>query len=259
MERRKEYLLRTINALLMQRHQVLKKKLICEKRRQRKRLQKLLKLNCIEFYKKQQKLKFNFINILLRENKTRKCWKKERVTDWWDIQVQRRFTEEDWLENFRMKKSTFQYICEKVKIEMSPKRKTVRDPIPLEKRVAIAIFKMASVCEYRVVANLFGVHKTTVAKYVKLFCDAVVKVLLPEYVHMPNEDEAKNIAKMFEKISKLPQVIGSIDGTHIPITPPSEGYRDFINRKGWPSLVLQAVVDPNYLYENLVIFNILIN
>ncbi|KAL2104391.1 hypothetical protein ACEWY4_001259 [Coilia grayii] len=45
--------------------------------------------------------------------------------------------------------------------------------------------------------------------------------------------------------------MGLIDGTHIPILPPSDGYRDFINRKGWPSYVLQAVVDDRCCFWNI--------
>jgi len=39
--------------------------------------------------------------------------------------------------------------------------------------------------------------------------------------------------------------MGAIDGTHIPVTAPSEGKKDYTNRKGWDSMVLQAVVDDN--------------
>lgn len=36
-------------------------------------------------------------------------------------------------------------------------------------------------------------------------------------------------------------------GTHIPVLPPSNGYLDYINRKGWPSMVMQAIVDDKYM------------
>ena len=46
------------------------------------------------------------------------------------------------------------------------------------------------------------------------------------------------------RVHLVPQVHGAIDGTHVPIRPPAEGCRDFVNRKGWPSIVvLQALVD----------------
>lgn len=41
----------------------------------------------------------------------------------------------------------------------------------------------------------------------------------------------------------LIKVMGSIDGTHIPVTAPELGNKDYTNRKGWESLILQAVVD----------------
>ena len=37
-------------------------------------------------------------------------------------------------------------------------------------------------------------------------------------------------------------------GTHIPILAPTDGYRDFQNRKGWSSFVLQGVVDDRFMW-----------
>lgn len=54
---------------------------------------------------------------------------------------------------------------------------------------------------------------------------------------MPDNDECQQIAS-FEKKTNIPELIGAIDGSHIPILPPSDGYRNYINRKGWPSVIL---------------------
>ncbi|XP_078145159.1 5-hydroxytryptamine receptor 4 [Centroberyx gerrardi] len=39
----------------------------------------------------------------------------------------------------------------------------------------------------------------------------------------------------------LPQCIGAIDGSHIPILAPQEYHCDYFNRKGWHSIILQGV------------------
>ncbi|XP_068719211.1 uncharacterized protein [Montipora capricornis] len=46
---------------------------------------------------------------------------------------------------------------------------------------------------------------------------------------------------------------GAIDGTHIPIIAPKEDHTDYVNRKGYHSVVMQAVVDCNYLFRDVVI------
>ncbi|KAK9719062.1 DDE superfamily endonuclease [Popillia japonica] len=79
------------------------------------------------------------------------------------------------------------------------------------------------------------------------------KVLRQQYIYFPNDSEAKEIACRIKNKTAVEQVFGFIDGTHIPILPPKDGYRDFINRKGWASLILQAVVDDNYLFRDITI------
>ena len=51
-----------------------------------------------------------------------------------------------------------------------------------------------------------------------------------------------NIQRFFTK-SGFPQVAAAIDGTHIPIRAPEENAADYFNRKGYYSVVLQALVD----------------
>ena len=46
---------------------------------------------------------------------------------------------------------------------------------------------------------------------------------------------------------------GAIDGTHIPIIAPTENHADYINRKGYHSIVMQAVVDSGYLFRDVVV------
>lgn len=75
--------------------------------------------------------------------------------------------------------------------------------------------------------------------------NAINSKMFKTYIRLPRDDEAVQISKKFEEKCSLPQILGCIDGTHIPILPPADGYSDFLNRKGWPSVILQVVVDSN--------------
>ena len=59
------------------------------------------------------------------------------------------------------------------------------------------------------------------------------------------------MAEYIEAHYKYPQAIGAIDGSHIPINPPADGKHDFICRKGYPSIVLQAVVDGHCMFRDV--------
>lgn len=84
-----------------------------------------------------------------------------------------------------------------------------------------------------------------VKKFVYMFCKGMVSYT-KNVIQVLSLEKANAIAHRFEMEHHIPQIIGGVDGTHIPIVPPKDGYRDFVNRKGWPSYVLQAVVDDQY-------------
>ncbi|XP_051963804.1 uncharacterized protein LOC127630384 isoform X1 [Xyrauchen texanus] len=182
---------------------------------------------------------------------SRSCWMRVRSRDWWERVVLKEFTDCEWKENFRMTRRSFNKLCVLMEGVLSPQDVTVRAPVPLQMRVAIVLYKLASCAEYRVVANQFGVHKSTVKKFVYLFCKGMVSSVIHDFIKVPTEEEARAIALRFEQTHHIPQIMGCIDRTHIPVLPPSDGYRDFVNREGWPSYVLQAVVDDMYRFWNI--------
>jgi len=172
---------------------------------------------------------------------------KTRNKNWWKVTVPNNFLNEDWLECFRMKRTTFQFICDELQSELRPATPFLisRESLSVEQKVAVTLYYLASYCEYRVVANIFGIHKTSVWRCIHNTVDAINKILLPKFIKMPDINECAMISAAYEARTNIPQIIGAIDGTHIPILPPADGYKDYVNRKGWPSVVLQAVVDNN--------------
>ena len=112
------------------------------------------------------------------------------------------------------------------------------------------MYKLASCAEYRVVAGKFGVSKTTVHRYVYLFCSAISEKKA-QFIQWYSHDDGKRIAEEIEANHGYPQAIGAIDGSHIPVTGPADGMSDYICRKGWPSIVLQAVVDNHFLFRDI--------
>lgn len=101
--------------------------------------------------------------LLLKKNceRTHRIWTKPRTTLWWDSIVKEHFTVSDWIENFRMSKEVFIEICNLLRTDLAPKQNTIslREPLSVEKQIAICIYKFASCAEYRVIANNFGVSK----------------------------------------------------------------------------------------------------
>ena len=66
---------------------------------------------------------------------------------------------------------------------------------------------------------------------------------LPAYIRFPTNEEAAAGAERVRQKTGIPAVWGAIDGTHIAISAPKGRLLDYLNRKGWTSVIAQGVVD----------------
>ena len=173
----------------------------------------------------------------------RMIWAKERSSTWWEQVVNLTFTDQDWLENFRVSHSTFLYLCDELRAEVEKQNTIMRRAVSTEKRIAITLWFLATGADYRTIGHLFGVSKSTVCVITKEVCAAIVECLLPEYIKMPTGTALKVVVDGFKNDFGFPQCVGAVDGTHIPILSPQECPADYYNRKGWHSILMQGVVD----------------
>ncbi|XP_034057701.1 protein ALP1-like isoform X2 [Gymnodraco acuticeps] len=161
---------------------------------------------------------------------------------------QRRFRFRRRKKNFRVSRQSFDYICNQVSGVMGRRDTNYRLCIPNKKRVAIALWKLATGGEYRTISHFFGVGQSTVCLCVQDFCRATMEVLLPLHITFPDVEKLVEMATFFNRRWRAPQCVGAIDGSHIPILAPRDYPKDYYNRKGWHSVVLQAVVDDRGMF-----------
>ena len=173
----------------------------------------------------------------------RTVWTKERSSYWWEHVVSSCFTPQDWLQNFRMSKDTFAYLCDQLCSSISKTDTITRKAISTEQRVAITLCFLSTGSDYRTIGHLFGVSKSTACVVTKEVCAAIVECLLPKYIKIPTGAALRENVEAFKTELGFPQCVGAVDGTHIPIISPQECPADYYNRKGWHSIILQGTVD----------------
>ncbi|MGH0133568.1 UNVERIFIED_CONTAM: hypothetical protein FKN15_062083 [Acipenser sinensis] len=149
-----------------------------------------------------------------RARRRRRVWCHHRSSLWWEeVVLGPSFTDEQWVETFRVTRATFEIIVELVRADMEPSAHfVVCAPIPLQKRVAIAFFKLAFAVDHKMVGDKYA---CTVHVYLYKFCRSFVGHL-NRFIDLPEEGEARKIAMHVLERYGLPQVMGIRDAIHIP-------------------------------------------
>ncbi|XP_051948588.1 uncharacterized protein LOC127619676 [Xyrauchen texanus] len=133
-----------------------------------------------------------------------------------------------------MSEETFIYLYNILRPVMERQDTSFRKCVPLKKRVAIALWKLATGSEYRTIGHLFGVSITTVCRCVQEFTAAAETLLVPEQIRYPDQEKFEEMAAYIENRWGSRSVL--------------EYHCDYFNRKGWHSIVLQGVVDGKGLF-----------
>ncbi|CAM4441012.1 unnamed protein product [Caretta caretta] len=167
----------------------------------------------------------------------RRFWAQQTSTGWWDRIVLQVWDDSQWLRNFCMHKATFLELCELLSPALKRRKTKMRAALTVEKQVAIALWKLAMPDCYRSVGNQFGVGKSTVGTAVIQIANAITELLLSRVMTLGN---VQVIVDGFAAMG-FPNCGGAIDGTHIPVLAPDHLVSQYINCKGYFSMVLQAV------------------
>ncbi|KAK3513690.1 hypothetical protein QTP70_028774 [Hemibagrus guttatus] len=84
-----------------------------------------------------------------------------------------------------------------------------------------------------------NISKATVCRIVRKVCLAL-KRFLHIFLVFPTHKPLRAIKEDFQRIAGFPNVVGCINGTHIPIIAPSENEADFVNRRSIHSINVQV-------------------
>lgn len=179
-----------------------------------------------------------------------KVWFYPRNSDWWE-NTAASFTDDRWLQHFRVSRETFSHLCTTLKPQLKRQDTAYRLCIPLQKRVALALYKLANPCDYKTVADLFAVGVASVCRCVHEFCTAVIEVHKPKLVVTPKHCELLEMADYFYHTYGIPQCIGVLDSMHITIIKPPHYQPEQPNGEGNLAILLQAVVDGKGMFWDL--------
>ena len=94
-----------------------------------------------------------------------------------------------------MSRESFYYLCDQLKHLLEKQTMKLRKPLSVEQRVAIILWVLATTVEYRTVAHLFGVARSTVCVVVHETCEAIVSRLLPVYILFPTSEQLADVVK----------------------------------------------------------------
>lgn len=140
-----------------------------------------------------------------------------------------------------------------------------RKAIPIDKRIAIALYTLGSTAEYSTVGDLFSVSPSMVGKILNDFCQEVQRVLAPEYLpkEFLTQSQLEECVRGFEARG-LPQCFGALGkhlntiinysvfkfflilaagSCHIEVNNVPGNLAEYYNTQDWYSRILFALVD----------------
>ncbi|CAM6111088.1 unnamed protein product [Calypogeia fissa] len=193
---------------------------------------------------------------------TRKVWKIPRQSTYWDTMVERQRTwtadeevrDSHWQAQYRMSYRAFQALIDELRPFIERSSNTVRDPIELDRVVAMVLHRLASGLPPSTIANLYNVGPSTVTKYTKQITEILASrdKLYSKFVSIPSGERLTSAIAKFQDMTDIPNICGAIDGTHIKLwrKPRLQDVPKFYWNKYYKfySVLLQGVCDADKVF-----------
>ena len=161
------------------------------------------------------------------------------------------FSEDELKSRFRFGRDSIIFLVELLREDLE--RPTSRNhALSPTVQVLAALRFFASGSFLQVIGDTVGLPKSTVSRTIRDVSAALIQKR-NEFIHWPTTaDEIQRVKEGFLRKGGFPGVIGCVDGTHIRLQRPSQNEADYVNRKGYHSINVQAICD--HRGEKLEIF-----
>ena len=126
------------------------------------------------------------------------------------------------------------------------------DPPTTKFKLATCLYAMGQGGRFKLIGDAASVDKTTVRKWMTVFCKVVRNILKP--IYMPRKpfssEELAAVQGQFASRRGFPNVTLACDGTHVPFHPRGgkKIKKEYRNYKGWHSILVVAFVDSYYRF-----------
>lgn len=159
--------------------------------------------------------------------------------------------EQTWYQNFHVSRKSFFKICDVVRSELARQDTNMRPSVSLEKRVAVALNRLATGSCYTTCGIGFGLPKSTANVVKNEFCD-ILRRKAASFIAFPKSaGEVRKVIAEFEHVSIFPHVAGALDSTHIRIISPKQNKYDFLGKKNFYSVLVLGVADSNCKFTHV--------
>ena len=154
----------------------------------------------------------------------------------------------EFLQKYRVQRPSFKKLLSKIKNHDVFKRgKRGPEMAPASHQLMVFLYRIGIEGSGASASNLrsvFGIAKGTADQFCRRCCDAILS-LRSEYIHWPDEKERAFISRSIQRAYNLPNCVGIIDGTLLPLArkPQREDFPDYSGRKFAYSLSTLVVAD----------------
>ena len=154
-------------------------------------------------------------------------------------------------ENFRVSSDTFGYICRELQPYLLKQGTHIRKAVGVKRRVAITGDYQRMQTIELLHTLILDVAKSTACEIVEEVCNAFIRELFKKYIAVPFRDGVVSVIQGYAYDWGFPQCVGALDGCHIPILALQGCPRDYFNRKGQHSILLQGLVDHKFRFMDI--------
>ena len=147
---------------------------------------------------------FQFIGLLLSHLSLpqRTIWVRPRHV-WWNKELGvpgvnlESWTDSEFRENLRMSASTFQAIVRRIGPAVNRQDTRFRKAIPVNIRIAVTIWRLATNAEYRTLSHLFSLGISTICEITRDVCQAIWTLLKKDTINFPTGARAAKVIDGF--------------------------------------------------------------